>query len=78
MKPKGLLIVSARTYWDQENRKPGFVRPFTGMRRYFDLTPSVTTHLAEAPDFYPGHTPVAVWFGRPRKQSAGRRQTGAR
>jgi len=67
MKPKGVLIVSARTYLDEQNRRPGSVRPFRGMARYFDLTPSVTTHLAESPDYYPGHAPVAVWFGRPRR-----------
>jgi SAM-dependent methyltransferase len=67
MKPDGLLVVSARTYWDEENGRPGLVRPFRGMSRHFELTRSVTTHRAESADYYPGHAPVAVWFGRPRR-----------
>ena len=70
MRPSGLLVISARTYWDEENGRPGFVKPFGGMQRHFDLTPSVTTHLAEAPDYYPGYAPVAVWFGHPKARRA--------
>jgi len=68
LKPKGLLVVSMRVFGNEGRRRPGSVAPVAGMRRYFDLTPAVSSHLAESSRYYPGHAPVAVWLGRPRRR----------
>jgi SAM-dependent methyltransferase len=67
LKPKGLLVASIRTFRHEENAKPGGVPPVPGMRRFFDLTPSVSSHLAEHGDYLPPFAPVAIWIGRPRR-----------
>ena len=68
MKPKGMLVMSIRTFRHEENAKPGAVPPIPGMRRYFDLTPSFSSHLAEHGDYEPPFAPVAIWIGKPRRR----------
>ena len=67
LKPDGLLVLSMRILAREENERMGRVPPVPGLKRHFELTPSVTTHLAESRIYYPGYAPVAVWVGRPRK-----------
>jgi SAM-dependent methyltransferase len=74
LKPDGLLVLSMRILAREENDRVGRVPPVPGLKRHFELTPGVTTHIAESRDYYPGHAPVAVWVGRPRAAVArGRR-----
>lgn len=68
LRADGLLILTMRILALEENMAVGAVRPVPGLRRYFELTPSVTTHLAESRVYDPSHAPVAVWIGRPRRQ----------
>ncbi len=72
LKPSGLFVTSIRTLRMEHNAKPGSVAPIPGMRRYFDLTPSISTHLAEDGGIYPGYAPVAMWIGRPRRKAGAR------
>ena len=67
LRSDGLLIVSMRILAREANDCPGRVKPVPGLRRYFEVTPGVTTHLEESRLYWPGHAPVAVWVGRPRK-----------
>lgn len=64
MKPNGLLVACIRTQAASENAGPGRIAPLPGMRRYFDLTPSVSSQLAEEGRFHPPYARVALWVGR--------------
>jgi ubiquinone/menaquinone biosynthesis C-methylase UbiE len=66
MKPRGLLVASMRTVGREENLAPGRVVPPPALRRYFRLTPGVTTQLAEHGGFSPPYARVALWVGRRR------------
>ena len=68
LRPKGMLVMSIRTFRHEENAKPGAVPPVPGMRRYFELTPSFSSHLAEHGDYEPPFAPVAIWIGKPRRR----------
>jgi len=70
LKPRGLLVSCIRAWGYEENMGPGRVPPVAGMRRYFELSPGVSTHLAESGRAWPPHAPVVFWLGRPRKQRA--------
>ena len=73
MRPDGLLVLHERLGKSWENAPPGHVTPLAAVRRHFDLTRSVTTHLAERPSAAgPGHAVVALWLGRPKAQPARR------
>jgi len=72
LKPTGLLIVSSRTFAFEANLKPGALSPPIGMRRYFEVSPSVSSHLAESSRYFPGYTPVAIWLGRPKRRPSTR------
>jgi hypothetical protein len=66
MKPGALLVACIRTTAGLENAAPGKVAPIEGMRRYFDLSQSVSSHLAELGDYAPPYARVAFWLGRRR------------
>lgn len=66
LRPGGLLISHVRTDAGSENLPPGRVRPVPGMRRYFDISPGITTQLAEFGEYEPPYARVALWLGRRR------------
>jgi ubiquinone/menaquinone biosynthesis C-methylase UbiE len=66
MRPRGLLVLTARTWGTAHNVAPGQVPAGDALPRHFDISPGVTTHLAEQGKFTPPYAHVAVWLGRPR------------
>lgn len=78
MRPDGLLVLHERLSSGWENAPPGRVVPLAAVRRHFDLTRSVTTHLAERPHAAgPAHAVVALWLGRPRTSVVAPERKGA-
>lgn len=70
MKPEGLLMVQERIGREEENRRPGRLSPLDAMRRHFELTPGIATHLAEHRRFLvgPSYARVVLWLGKPRPE----------
>jgi SAM-dependent methyltransferase len=67
LRPDGLLVLHERLGKAWENGSPGRVAPLAAAKRHFELTRSVTTHLAERPTVAgPGYAIVALWLGRPK------------
>lgn len=70
LRKNGLLLLHERIGRGWENVAPGRVKPLAAVRRHFDLSPGVTTQLAERPEAAgPGYAKVAFWIGRPRRAS---------
>ncbi|HLE46821.1 MAG TPA: hypothetical protein VI818_00875, partial [Candidatus Thermoplasmatota archaeon] len=69
MKPDALLILQERVTRRHENQRPGSLQPLAQLRKYFDLSAGILTHLPEhrAGTSSPGYARVALWLGRPRR-----------
>jgi SAM-dependent methyltransferase len=68
MRRDGLLVLHERLNWRDENAAPGTVAPLDAVRKWFTLTPGVTTQLAEHPTGRgPPYARVALWLGKPRR-----------
>jgi len=68
MDPEGLLLCHERVTRRFENARPDGVRPLPELRRHFDLSPGISTHLAELPSGASGpqYARVVLWLGTPK------------
>lgn len=65
LRKEGILLLHERIGRGWENVAPGRVKPLAAVRRHFDLSPGVTTQLAERREAAgPGYANVALWVGR--------------